>query len=192
MFAITIDQRRSRQRPDDVPQLLETLNVLPLVRRFERTAGDEVQGLSDDPQIAVDAAVAAAGRGDWWVGIGIGSVESPLPASVRESRGPALIRARAAVDRAHRSSSGLAVEGEGAVHAETALQALAGLVQARSPEGRQAVTAMRRSTSQKAGADLLGISPQAMSRRLQVARWVDEGRLRELAVHLLAEAGSQV
>lgn len=191
MFAITIDQRRSRERPDDVPKLLEALNGLSLVRRFERTAGDEVQGLADDPQVAVDAAVSAAGLGDWWVGIGIGDVESPLPASVRESRGPALIRARAAVDRAHRSSFGLAVEGEGAVHAETALQALAGLVQERSPEGRQAVAAMRRSTSQKAGAELLGISPQAMSRRLQVARWVDEARMRELAVHLMAEAADR-
>lgn len=190
MFALTIDQRRSRERPDDVPQLLETLNALALVRPFERTAGDEVQGLTDDPQVAVDAAVAAAGRGGWWVGIGIGEVENPLPSSVRESRGPALIRARTAVERAHRASFGLAVEGDAAVHAETALQALAGLIQDRTPEGREAVEAMRRSASQKAGAELLGISPQAMSRRLQVARWVDEGRMRELAAHLMAEAAA--
>lgn len=191
MFALTIDQRRSRERPDDVPQLLDVLNALPLVRQFERTAGDEVQGLADDPRVAVDAAVAAADLGGWWVGIGIGPVEIPIPPSVRESRGPALIRARTAVERAHRSSFGLAVEGDDAVHAETALQALAGLVQERTPEGRQAVAAMRRSASQKAGAELLGISPQAMSRRLQVARWVDEGRLRDLAVHLMAGAAAR-
>lgn len=190
MFAITIDQRRSRERPDAVPELLEALDEYPLVRRFERTAGDEVQGLTDQAKIAVEVALNAAADGDWWVGVGIGDVESPIPSSVRESRGPALIRARAAVERAHRSSFGVAVEGEGAEHAETALQALAGLVRDRSSEGREAVAAIRQSASQKEAAELLGISPQAMSRRLQVARWVDEDRMRELAVHLMAEAAA--
>lgn len=191
MFAITIDQRRSRERPDGVPELLTAVNGFPLVREFERTAGDEAQGLADDPGVAVDVVLTAARSGDWWVGLGVGEVESPVPRSVRESRGPALIRARAAVERAHRSSSGVAVEGEDAVHAETALQIVAGIVQERSPEGHQAVAAMQRSSSQKEAAERLGISAQAMSSRLQVARWVDEARMRELAAYLLAEAAAQ-
>lgn len=191
MFAITIDQRRSRDNPDGVPELLELLSTYPLVRRFERTAGDEVQGLADDPDVAVSVAVAVAGDGKWWVGVGIGNVETPLPPSVRESRGPALVFARKAVERAHRTSYGVAVGGDFAVHAETALQALASMVVARSPEGHQAVSAMQSSASQKDAAQLLGISAQAISRRLQVARWADEQRMRDLTIHLMSEAESR-
>lgn len=163
------------------------LNTHRVVRRFERTAGDEVQGLIEDPEVVVDVIAAVASRGSWWVGIGAGYVESPIPRSVRESRGSALIFARTAVERAPKSSSGVAVSGDDVVYAETAVQALAGIVAERSPEGHQAVAALKRSTSQRAAAQLLGISAQAISRRLQVARWVDEQKMRELAIHLLVE-----
>ena len=191
MFAMTIDQRRSRDNPDAVPELLEALNTHRLVRRFERTAGDEVQGLIDDPGVAVDLVAAVASRGSWWVGIGIGEVETPIPRSVRESRGPALVFARAAVERAPKSSSGVAVSGEDVVYAETAVQALAGIIAERSPEGHQAVAALQRSTSQRQAAQLLGISAQAISSRLRVARWADEQRMRELAVHLMTQVESR-
>lgn len=187
MFAMTIDQRRSRENPDAVPELLEMLNAHRLVRRFERTAGDEVQGLIDEPDVVLDVLAAVTSRGSWWVGIGAGDVESPIPRSVRESRGSALIFARAAVERAPKSSSGVAVSGDDVVHAETAVQALAGIVAERSPEGHQAVAAVKRSASQKAAAQLLGISAQAISSRLQVARWAEEQKMRELAIHLMAE-----
>ena len=52
MFVMTIDQRRSRDRPDGVPELLEALAGVPAARPFERTAGDAA-----DPRLV-------AGRGE--------------------------------------------------------------------------------------------------------------------------------
>ena len=47
MFALTIDQHRSRTGEDLVPALLDGLAPVPTVLPFERTVGDEVQGLLD-------------------------------------------------------------------------------------------------------------------------------------------------
>ncbi|MBB1048760.1 hypothetical protein G6028_13395, partial [Dietzia cercidiphylli] len=49
MYVVTIDQRGSRVADDLVPGLLEALAVIPCAAAFERTAGDEVQGLLTDP-----------------------------------------------------------------------------------------------------------------------------------------------
>ena len=48
MFALTIDQHRSRRGEDLVPGLLGALAAVPTVLPFERTVGDEVQGLHGD------------------------------------------------------------------------------------------------------------------------------------------------
>ena len=50
---LTIDQRASRRGPDRVGAMLERLNgAVPVVLAFERTAGDEFQGVLDDPRVA--------------------------------------------------------------------------------------------------------------------------------------------
>ena len=173
MFALTIDQRGSRLSDDGVPGLLDLLAGTETVRAFERTVGDEVQGL---------------------VSVRVGDVDSPTPPSVRAARGPALFAARVAVERAARCTAGVALEaGEGrdaqdALDAETVLQVLGRLVVDRSPDGQEAVDEVRRHATQRAAAEQLGITPQAMSARLQVARRDDEDRLRALAVRLLARA----
>lgn len=194
MFALTLDQRRSRQTADGVPALLRRLDGTPTVRGFERTVGDEVQALVDDPVTAVDVVVLVARAQRWWVGVGVGDVETPLPTSVRAARGPALYAARTAVERAARCTAGVALDvGTGrdeaaGTDAETALQVLARLVADRSTDGQQAVDVLERHTTQRAAAQELGITPQAMSARLQVARRDDEQRLRDLAARLLARA----
>ncbi|KQY59632.1 hypothetical protein ASD11_08775 [Aeromicrobium sp. Root495] len=191
MFALTIDQRSSRRTADAVPELVAALNEHPLVRSFERTAGDEVQGLTDRPDVVVDILVELARRQTWWAGVGVGAVEDDLPDSVRASRGPALVAARDAVERAKHATAGVAVSGAEGLDAsavedvETAAQALGLLVGARSLEGHQAVAAVAEGVTQSEAARRLGISPQAMSRRLQVARWDDEARLRRLVQRLL-------
>ena len=43
VFVITADQRNSRSSPDRVEAMLDQLNSGQTLRRFERTAGDEVQ-----------------------------------------------------------------------------------------------------------------------------------------------------
>lgn len=191
MFAITIDQRRSRESADRVPELLRDLESYSLVRRFERTAGDEVQGLCEHAATGVDLITSVVKSQAWWVGVGIGSVDEPLPGSVRASRGPALISARAAVERSHRSLFGLSVEGFNATYVETAVQALARIVVERTREGDEAVEIMRSSKTQKEAAERLAISAQAMSSRLRVARWLEEQRLRALTIHLMEEVCSE-
>jgi hypothetical protein len=168
MFALTLDQRRSRQAADAVPDLLRALDATPTVRGFERTVGDEVQALVDDPVAAVDVVVLVARTQRWWIGIGVGDVETPVPTSVRAARGPALYAARTAVERAARCPAGVALDvGTG-----------------RDEE----VDVLERHATQRAAAQELGITPQAMSARLQVARRDDEQRLRHLAARLLVRA----
>lgn len=192
VFALTIDQRGSRRSEDAVPGLLSMLDSWPVVRRFERTAGDEVQGLVEQADTVVEIVSAVVVEQRWWIGIGSGSVEQDLPASVRASRGPALIAARVAVERAKTASGGLSLEPapgvdpDLALDAETALQMLTRLLNDRTDHGREAIQALRGVVTQAQAAERLGISPQAMSRRLHVARLDDEARLRRLAVRLLA------
>ncbi len=193
MYALTLDQRGSRSRQDAVPMMLEQLNDagLTLTRNFERTAGDEVQGLIDDAA-NVMAVVATALHGQtWWVGIGVGGLDLPLPESVRASRGAALVAARQAVDRAKRSRAGIAVEtGDerqylAAARAEAGLRSWAATAMRRTELGWRAVEAMRNGSTQKEVARQLGISPQTLNRRLGTAGWADDQPARDLCAWLL-------
>ncbi len=190
MYVMTIDQRRSRSEPDAVPALELLLAPDRTLRPFERTAGDEVQGLVEDPAAVVDMALALVRTGGWSVGIGVGAVEEPLQTSVRANRGPAFVAARLAVERAKSSPAHVAIEAEtrGGEHAETALLLVAGIVERRSEAGWEAVDAMTPSATQASAAVSLGISPQAMNRRLRVAGYAEERRGRALVVHLLEAA----
>ena len=49
---LTVDQRNSRTSDDRVPATLAALARLPTLRPFQRTAGDEFQGVLDDPAAA--------------------------------------------------------------------------------------------------------------------------------------------
>ncbi|WP_020577855.1 SatD family protein [Actinopolymorpha alba] len=195
MLVLTIDQQASRNAEDRIEELLDQLRAEPwadrLVRGFERTAGDEVQGLLDQPSDAVDASLALVRDGRWYVGVGVGPVREPLPDSVRAAAGPAFVHAREAVDRAKASPARLAVVGpdpESARDAEALLALLAAVVQRRSRQGWEVVDLMARGLAQKDVAERLGISPQAVSQRLRSALWNEERRVRPLAVRLLAQA----
>jgi hypothetical protein len=100
MYVMTIDQRGSTGDVDRVPGLLKELGPLSTSGRFERSVGDEVQGVVERPDEVVEIALHALRSGRWYVGIGVGEVDQPLPASPREGSGPAFVAARAAVDRA--------------------------------------------------------------------------------------------
>lgn len=187
MFVMTVDQRRSQSQPDAVPQIEDLLARSGPVRAFERTAGDEVQGLLDDSVAVVDLALALVGTGSWSVGIGIGDVEMPLVDSVRANRGPAFVAARRAVERAGSSPAHLAIDGPGGEYAESAMLLLLTVIERRSAAGWEAVEAMASAHTQAEAAKRVGISPQAMNRRLRVAGYVEERRGRALVAHLLGE-----
>jgi hypothetical protein len=97
---MTIDQRGSTADVDRVPALLAELAELCPRTRFERTVGDELQGVPEHPEDVVAIALHALRSGRWYVGIGVGPVDLPLPASPREGSGPAFVAARLAVERA--------------------------------------------------------------------------------------------
>lgn len=197
MFVVTVDQKGSRRSTDRVDDLLRRLadRQHRAHRRFERTAGDEVQGVLTDPVDVVALTLELVRDGGWSVGLGVGPVREPLPASTRAGHGPAFSAARDAVTRAKSRPTGLAVRAEPAEPAELAQAALdlvAALVQRRTERGWEAVDLAAQGLAQTAIAEQLGISKQAVSQRLQAAEWHLEPGGRALAAHVLSEADGRV
>lgn len=194
---MTIDQRGSQRGRDLIDGLLSDLAALlpdaAVVRPFERTAGDEAQGLLADPGHAVTAALTLVRGGSWSVGLGLGPVREPIPESVRAATGTAFVRARDAVARAKSSPRHIAVSGpnpQTSGDAEALLALLAAIVQRRSRHGQEVADLMATGTTQQEAATRLGVSPQAVSQRLHAALWHEQRRAEPLAGRLLAAADS--
>ena len=194
-FVVTADQRASRSSGDAVPEALASLNGHTrregLLRRFERTAGDEVQGILSSATLVLELVTTLALTGDWTVGVGIGDVEVPLPRSTRAARGPAFTLARSAVERAGRQRQPVAVEAtnaEAGGAAEAAWWLLLALLERRTASGWEAVTmADDGFTYAEIGAKL-GVSPSAVGQRLRAAGLLEGRRGAELVAELLARA----
>jgi hypothetical protein len=195
---LTLDQRGSRDRRDEVPDLLAVLTPAPpgTALAFERTVGDEVQGVLTEAHAAVEAVARTLRLGRWNIGIGVGDVEEPLPASTREGRGTAYLRAREAVTRAKSAPHRLTVVGgpedAGADDLETVLGLWAGLLERRSERGWEVHDMIKDGLSHAEAAARLGISASAVSQRAQAAGLVDEQRARTLATRLWDELLTEV
>ncbi|MGY1848978.1 MULTISPECIES: hypothetical protein [unclassified Blastococcus] len=191
-YVLTIDQRASRRGPDRVGDVLAQLNAdVPTVLAFERTAGDEFQGVLGEPDAAVDVALRLVRLGGWSIGIGAGAVQEPLPASTRAAAGPAFLCARRAVDAAKQRPVRLAVRGAvpaDAGDAQAVLGALAVLVGRRSEQAWEAIELVEAGRTQAEAAAALGVSRQAVGQRLAAASWELERELRPTAARLLARA----
>nr|WP_297423334.1 hypothetical protein [uncultured Actinotalea sp.] len=198
MFVLTVDQQGSRRVGDRVDDLLTHLvpwrGAPGVVRPFERTVGDEVQTVLDDPAAAVDVALTLLRRGGWSVGIGAGAVDGPLPASARAGSGPAFVLARSAVERAKSRTRPvpLAVDGAdatAAADAEAVLTLLGVLTGRRTGSGWEVVDAVAAGgVTQDRVAERLGITQQAVSQRLRTALWTEEQAARPAAARLLRRA----
>lgn len=190
MFVMTIDQRSSQRGPDRVPDLLDALRDIPAGVPFERSVGDEAQGVLSSPGAVVEATMRCLRDGGWYVGIGIGIVELPLPASPREGRGSAFVAARTAVDRAKKAAdrAPVAVEGpKGAAEAEAVLALIGRFVMHRSASEWRILDRLepQRRGSQSAVARALDISPQAVSKAVNRSAWIEEWAARPAAAVLL-------
>lgn len=214
MIAVTADQRRSRTSEDGVPAALAALHDVHVALTFERTAGDEIQGLLTEASAVLDVVERLTRVGEWRLGIGIGTVDTPLPGSTREARGPAYIAARTAIEDAHRSPTGLAlrlsdaIEPSGtelsgtepsgtvggvpygdpqtlATDVEAAMWLLRTLWERRSEEGWELVDLLDDGHTNASAAATLGISASAASQRLSRAHLAESTRGRLLAEHLL-------
>jgi hypothetical protein len=197
LTVLTVDQQDSRSRGDGVPALLDLLDeavarrspARPL-RGFERTVGDEVQAVVDDPATTVELVGTMLRAEGWWIGLGVGEAEHPLPVETRAGRGPAYVMAREAVTRAKSSPHRIAVVGADryrANHLETVLGLWAGLLERRTERGWQVHDLVREGLSYDEAGRRLGISQSAVSQRAAAAGLADERRARGLAHDLLAE-----
>ena len=191
-YVLTVDQQGSRRGPDRVGEALAELDagVRPLLA-FERTAGDEFQGVLGEPEDVVDVAMRLVRLGGWSIGIGAGPVQHPLPPSTRAATGPAFLCARRAVDAAKQRPMRLAVRGAvppDAADAQSVLSALAVLLGRRSDQAWEAIALIEAGRTQAEAASELGISRQAVGQRLAAASWELERELRPTAARLLARA----
>ncbi|QJW36851.1 hypothetical protein [Cellulosimicrobium protaetiae] len=202
MFVLTVDQRGSTGHRDRVPEVLARLEALLRVRPglvvpFDRTVGDEVQGVLDDPVTVVDVVLDLLRDGGWSVGVGAGDVDEPLPAVSREASGEAFVRAREAVEQAksRAATAPVAVRGEPlerAAEVEALLRLLAAVVDRRTAPGWEAVDTLARvGGTQKDVARALGVSEQAVSQRLRVALWPEEAAVRPVVARLLGELAAR-
>lgn len=206
MFVVLADQVSSREGVDRVPAALDVLTAGLADRvalAFERTAGDELQGLVTDPATVVDAVTALTRLGGWRIGIGAGEVDTPLPTSTREARGGAYLAARQAIGVARSSPTelGLALARRGTAEivtassygdqvdlvtdAETALWLLRGVLDRRSREGWELVDLLDHGLTNTQAAARLGISASAASQRLGRAHRLEASRGAALAGRLL-------
>lgn len=191
-YVLTVDQRASRRTPDRVADVLTRLEgSVPALLAFERTAGDEFQGVLEEPDVVVDVVLGLLREGTWSVGVGAGPVQTPLPASTRAAAGQAFLSARRAVDAAKQRPARVAVRGAVAADAEDAqavLSALAVVIERRSPQAWEAIGLVGEGRTQAEAAAELGISRQAVGQRLAAGLWELERELRPTAARLLARA----
>jgi hypothetical protein len=217
MYVLTVDQRGSTSDVDRVPELISALQSLTPAR-FERSVGDELQGVVEQPDEVVDIALHALRSGYWYVGIGIGVVQLAPGGSPREGSGSGFVAARKAVELA-KSAAGqvpLSVvagtmgrgreippqDKEGAVagaNAQAVLRLIGRLVQQRTQAQWRVVDSLRalqagdgKHGSQKQVAHELGITEQSVSRAVLRSGWQEEWAARPAAAMLLEYAQSRI
>jgi hypothetical protein len=180
MFVITADQIDSRTSADLVGAERDRINAAhapALALPADRTAGDELQALTEDAGTALALALELTRAREFHVGIGIGPVRSPLPEETREATGPAFFAARDAATRAKRSGIRLAIQWQRApqddsARAEDAEALLALLLivrERRSDAGWELFDLLTAGHTQAEAAAQLRISAPAASARAKAA-----------------------
>ena len=190
---LTIDQRGSSHETatDQVPATLVALADVEMLRAFERTAGDEFQGVLDQPAALAAVVERLLREESWNVGIGIGEVEEPLPESTRAGRGPAYLHAREAVTAAKSAPWRLRVAGDDpgnglSVRAlETTLWLWAAVLNRRTARGWEVADLVDAGASYDQAAKRLGVTQSAISQRAQAAGIVEGRRARELVTEIV-------
>lgn len=176
MFVITADQVGSRSGPDIVAATLDSLNERyrhRLELPVDRNAGDEIQALTSDPAAALDLVLELTRHGAWSVGLGCGSIRSPLPAETREASGDAFVAAREAVTRAKRAPTRFAaramIEPRAADDTEALVTLLLTIREGRSTAGWELYDLIATGLTQAEAGARLGITPQSASDRARAA-----------------------
>lgn len=192
LFVLTINQRDSREVGDLVPELLREFRFIDAVVPFQRSVGDELQGVVDSAQLAVDVALKAIRFRRWHVGIGVGELHTPIPDRILDAEGYGLVYSRRAVNRAQKTGERipLAVEGpdaEIAAETEAVLRLLGQIVYTRTEAEWNVLDLLTPGArgQQKLIAHELGITTQAVSKAVIRSHWVEEWATRPAAARLL-------
>ena len=189
VLVLTVDQDDSRRGADQVPAALQMLSDVPTLLAFERTVGDELQGVLDDPA-ALPRALERLLRDDAWnIGLGVGPIETPVSEDARAGRGPAYLAAREAVTAAKSSPWRLRAasrtDDPAPVRAlESAVWLWAALLARRTARGWEVSDLVDRGLTYEEAAQRLGISQSAVSQRAAAAGIAEGRRARELVEHL--------
>jgi hypothetical protein len=185
-IVMLLDQQESRRRDDLVDQWRERLNQrYELLLPFTRTTGDEMQAvLGEDTLGGVLREVLRSG--EWWIGIGIGEIERPLPDDTREGRGPAFWNARQAIERAKGRRRGrpaaIVADEEIGARLEQCVSGLAYVINRRTPAQRAAAREYAEAEgSVQRVAERLGISVQGARKNVLAAGCEEEAALASLA-----------
>lgn len=193
-FVLTVDQIGSRDHDDWVASALVLLADLPVVLPFVRTAGDEFQGLLDQPLSVVDAILLLMRTKQWHIGLGIGAVDIPLPThDPRSARGDCFLAARTAVEQAKGEPSHLAVASvrEPAAESadvETVFRLVESLRSRRSGPGWEVADLLDQGLTHQQAADRLGVSRQAVTQRAATTQWTLDRSARPTLARLLRRA----
>ena len=197
MFVITADQidsRHDRDRASDMIAELVHRHAEAFMLPPDQTSGDEIQLLVGTAVDAFAVVLDLHRTGFWSVGVGVGPVRTPLPASTRQATGDAFIAARAAVTRAKRTEARFALDTPPAparpgastgAEVEALMTMLLLLRQRRSSEGWEAVDLLESGLAQTDIARRLGISTAAVSQRVKSAQWKVERAAHPALVRLL-------
>ena len=193
---VTMDQRGSRSASDAVDRRRRELNQryrAALLRAFVRTAGDEMQAVTNRLDWIPDLILDEARRGEWWIGVGLGRQDEPLGRTARESRGEAFMRAREAVEVAKQRPWGFVLRGSDVVaRADDALVVTSFVVTSRTDRQHEAAILYEQHGTGAAVATALGLTDQSVSERLRGARLAEEAAGRRVVLHLLRDAARAV
>ena len=173
-----------------MPAALEALAAVPALLAFQRTAGDELQGVIDDPAALPTALELLLRAAAWNIGIGVGEVETPLPDQARAGRGPAYVAAREAVTAAKSSPWRLRASGptDTARALESASWLWAALLARRTDRGWEVADLVDQGLTYDETASRLGITQSAVSQRAAAAGIAEGRRARELVTFLTRSA----
>ncbi|ANP72155.1 hypothetical protein [Cryobacterium arcticum] len=212
MFVITADQIDSRHDRDRATEMIAELvgrHAAAFTLPPDQTSGDEIQLLVPIAADAFTVLLDLHRTGFWSIGVGIGRIRTPLPATTRQATGDAFIAARAAVTRAKRSEARFALETPAVATADATpsgptaqadgdspdtsttaeVEALVSMLlllrQRRTAEGWEAVDLLESGLAQTAIARELGISTAAVSQRVKSAQWKVERAAHPALVRLL-------
>lgn len=194
MFVLTIDQAKSRKNDDRVPTVLELLANIPTLARFERTVGDEIQGVPRNAAAALAAIRLCVRDGHWHCGLGIGAGNYSQDVHHRssEATGEAFYAARKAVETSKRRTPSVAAKVPIAPDLEEHIDALLSLkmhvIAQRTPRQWEVIDALQSVGSRANTAELLGISRSAVSQSLAASAWEIESATDQLLIDLLNQA----